>query len=243
MTTTSYFKAIRPDGRDFHSGTVQWAPERVKARKGRVVRHPTATKVGGDPSGYLSVATTPTDCTGMSWPCRLLEVETVDGSGPAMPHPTRLPHKRAAIAWRVVREQDPTLALGPQGAHVAALIERSSHLTRTEVRRLAAARDAAEDATRAARVAARNTRAAAEDAAWAAMWLAWNTRDGAWAATRGTRDAAWAAAGYAAWYAAVGAARALVVRDLIASEHYDALTMPWRQAVGRIHPDDEAVAS
>ena len=24
--TTTYFKAVRPDGTDFHSGTVQWAP-------------------------------------------------------------------------------------------------------------------------------------------------------------------------------------------------------------------------
>lgn len=32
-----------------------------------------------DPSGWLSVATVPTDCTGMRWPCRLLEVEPVGG--------------------------------------------------------------------------------------------------------------------------------------------------------------------
>ena len=34
------------------------------------------------------------------------------------------------------------------------------------------------------------------------------------------------------------AAWALVVRDLITQEHYDALTRPWRTVVGPLHPDD-----
>lgn len=42
----------------------------------------------------------------------------------------------------------------------------------------------------------------------------------------------------AAWYAARDAARALMVRDLIPTERYDALTRLWRTIVGPIHPDD-----
>lgn len=43
----------------------------------------------------------------------------------------------------------------------------------------------------------------------------------------------------AAGYAAKDAAWALVARDLILREYYDALTRPWRDAIGAIHPDDE----
>ena len=55
--------------------------------------------------------------------------------------------------------------------------------------------------------------------------------------------AALAAAWYAAGGAAGGAAWALVTRDLISTEHYDTLTLPWRHAIGRLHPDDAEVAA
>jgi hypothetical protein len=98
-----------------------------------------------------------------------------------------------------------------------------------------AARAAAWDAARAAaRVAARD---AARDAARAAAWDA--ARAAAWDAARA---AAWDAARVAAWDAG-DAARALVVRDLITTDEYDRLTRPWRQAIGRIHPDDAEVAA
>ena len=41
-----------------------------------------------------------------------------------------------------------------------------------------------------------------------------------------------------AWDAVRDAAGALVVRDLIATDHYDILTRPWREVIGPIHPDD-----
>ena len=56
--------------------------------------------------------------------------------------------------------------------------------------------------------------------------------------------AAWDAARDAAWDAAWGvlavedAALALLVRDLLAPEHYRTLTAPWAQVVGPVHPDD-----
>ena len=198
------YKAVRPDGRDFYSGTVRWLPPVGEPLPdgGLVVRHPTARRWanGADAAAYLSVSTVATDCTGMEWPCRLAEVEKVPGYGV---HEVGgdLPHKRASVAWRVVREVDAHLALGPQGVEVAAIIERASRLTADEMTRLYAARDDA------------------RDAAWYAAWYA--ARDAVRAAAR---DAASAAA-------ARDAAIATLARDLITDEHYQALMAPWLEVV------------
>ena len=199
---TTYWKAVRPDGTDFHTGRVLWTPPAGHVGEW-VVRHPTASVIGDGASGYLSVASVPTDCTGMEWPCRLLEVEAV---GEVTTPNLALPHKRAGVAFRVLREARATEALGPQGEHVAALIRSIPDITRTPTERVALAWDAAWDAAR--------------DAAWDAA------RDAAWDAARdAVRDAT----------------LALLVRDLITTEQYDALTRPWRAAVGPIHPDDPAL--
>ena len=101
---------------------------------------------------------------------------------------------------------------GPQGTYVVALIERARRLTPDE----ASALDTARDAT---------------------LVGAWTT---AWRAARAAPpraaelNAAWDAAGHAAGHAAC----ALVVRDLITTNCYDALTRPWRTVIGPIHPDD-----
>ena len=165
----AYWKSVRLDGTDFHTGTVQWAtPGRGRTRP-RTVKHPTAKQVGGDASEYLSASTVPTDCTGMQWPCRLLTVEPVEGHEVTIPEPDTLPHKRASVAWRVTGEVDAYAALGPQSAQIATLIRRAATITEDEARRLRAAWDAAWDAAR--------------GAAW----------DAAWDAARGAaRDAAWA---------------------------------------------------
>ena len=171
---TLYYKAVRPDGTDFRTGTVQWAtPGRGRTRP-RTVKHPTAKQVGADASEYLSASTVPTDCTGMEWPCRLLTVEPVEGHEVTTPDPDILPHKRAAVAWRVTGEVDAYAALGPQAAQVAALIARAATLTEDEARRLRAASRA--DGGGAARGAAR-------DAAWGAAW------DAVWDAARGATRA------------------------------------------------------
>ena len=179
---TTYFKAVRPDGTDFRTGLVQWAPPAGHVGEW-LVRHPTSSEIGNHPSKYLSVATDPTDCTGMRWPGRLLEVEAVGEV--ATPNPD-MPHKRAGVAFRVLREVPATVALGPQGEHVAELIRSIHDITRTPAERVA---------------------------------LAW----------------------YATWDAARDATLALLVRDLITTEDYDALTRPWRTAIGPIHPDDPAL--
>jgi hypothetical protein len=209
----TYYKATRPDGTDFRTGKVRYDV-------GATITHPNPHK--RDASGYLSVATVPTDCTGASWPLRLVEVTAEDVWEDA-----HFPNKRCTHSLTVVRELDPMLALGPQGQAVVALIERCKTLTYDEARELAAARDAAWDAARAA------AWDAARDAAWDAA------RDAAW-------DAAWDAARDAAWDAAWDAARAaaaLLSRDLIdgktfTQEQYDLLTGPWRKVIGPIHPDD-----
>jgi len=255
----TYWKSVRLDGTDFHSGTVQWATPGAGRTLPRTVKHPTAKRVGADASGYLSVSTVPTDCTGMEWPCRLLTVEPVEGHEVTIPNPDTMPRKRASVAWRVTGEADAHAALGPQAAQVAALIARTATLTEDEARRLrtawdavlyaarcaalyaawpasrAAAWDTTQEATwRAARGAAWDT---TQEATWRAAWDASRdaSRDAAW---RASRDASWFAAWDASWYAAC----ALVARDLISTEHYDTLTTPWRTVIGPIHPDDPSLA-
>ena len=184
----TYWKAVREDGTDFYSGTVRWAPEQGDIpAEGIAVAHPTSTAWGGDHSTHLCASTSPTDCTGFKWPCRLLEMEPV-----AEVH-EHAGSKVSALSWRVVRELPAMQALGPQGAAVAALIDGLRRLDAEALARLADARVAARDAAR--------------DAAW---------------------DAAWDAA---------DAAVALVVWDLITSEHRDTLTAPIRTALPDLWAD------
>ena len=212
---TRYFKATRPDGTDFYTGSVDYA---AALASGELVTHPSPGESGA--GGYLSVSVSPSDCTGMSWPCRLFAVEPGD---PWTPDPDEWPSKRACHSLRVVRELPAHEALGPQGVHVAALIDRTRSLTADEADRLAAAWDAAWSAARdAIRGTAWDT---TRDAAWSAA------RDAIWGATR---DTTWAAVRLTVR----DSTRALVVRDLISTEHYDTLTAPWRAVIGRIHPDD-----
>lgn len=213
----TYYKAIRPDGTDWFTGGLRWLPEDgIVPEGGWLVEHPDPGPVGGsDAAGYLSVATVPTDCTGMGWPTRLLRVEPVGDVW--TPHPEDLPRKRAAHAWRVVEERPAHEALGPQGPEVAALLERIWGLTRGEASALSAAwyaaRGAALDAARSAVLDA--ARSAALNAARSTVLDA--TRSDA-------LDAAWGAA----WYTVL----AVLVRDLIAPEQYDILTEPWRTVMG-----------
>ena len=203
--TTTYYKAVRPDGTSFHDPSFRWVPESGPIPDdGLLVSHP--RHLGRrSAAGYLSVSTVPTDCTGMEWPCRLLEVVAVPRRKVITPEPDSLPNKRGASAWLVVDRLDPHLALGPQGPEVAAIIERAGRLTQEEAALLGAARIAA--------------RYAARGAAWGA---AWNAARGA------ARGAAW----YAAWDAARDAAIATVVRDLISPADYQTLAGPWLSVIG-----------
>ena len=151
---SAYWKATRPNGLDFRTGTIDYAGALAT---GEPVMHPTPDLHGGA-SSYLSVATVPTDCTGFRWPCRLFRVEPVgehvaDGS---------YPNKVRVTGLRVIEERPAHEVFGPNGPAVVAVIERAGRLTREEAESLAAAWDAAWDA---ARYAARD---AARDAAWEA---------------------------------------------------------------------------
>ena len=156
----NYYKATRPDGTDFHTGTIDYARA---LETGEVIRHPAKKMIRDEPWTYLSVSVHPANCTGMSWPCRLFRVEPVGRTLKAKISES----KRSCSALRVVEELPAHMALGPQGEEVVALIERCRSLTTEEGRRLDAARNAACDAAwDAARDAARNAaRNAACDAA------------------------------------------------------------------------------
>ena len=171
MSVETYYKAVRPDGTDFYSGRVLWG------QVGEIVRHPAPGSPGGeDAKGYLSVSVSPADCTAMSWPCRLFEVEPVEGVPVWEPTPD-LPSKRASHAWRVVRELPAYEALGPNGVEVAAFLDLLPTLTTTQWSAAlgaalgaagAAALGATWDAAWGAAGAA--ARVAARGAAWAAAW-------------------------------------------------------------------------
>jgi hypothetical protein len=136
-----FFKATRPDGTDFYSGTVAYrVGETVSVFES--ARRRTA-KCCTD--SVLHASTVPVETLiGGKWPCRLFEVtgRPVAEEG----------HKRGFRKLTVLREIDAHLALGPQGEHLAALIQRAGGLSAAG----AAAGDAARDAAReAAREAAR----------------------------------------------------------------------------------------
>ena len=224
----TYWKAVRPDGTDFYTGAVDYAAALVSGEP-----TPALSGEGGFPGpGWYHLATVPTECVGMSWPCRLFEVEPVGDQVVDSEHP----HKIGCAAVRVLAEVDAHVALGPQGVQVAALIGRCATLTADEVSRLNAARGTTSRgvATRdAARGIARGT---ARVAAWDAAL---------YATTPGTsRVAAWDAALDVARDVALGAAWALLLRDRIGHRPgwdqgaYDLLTCPWRSVIGPVHPDD-----
>jgi hypothetical protein len=171
-TRETYYKAARPDGTDFRTGTIHY-------RVGETVRHPDDGLMRPNhPSTYLSVSVELGEVlTGGSWPCCLFRVEPVGDT--VTRTDGQCPFKRGCKALWVAEELPAHLALGPNGEAVAALIDRAGRLTSDDARGLAAARVAA----------------------WAAAWGAARgaARDAAWDVAR---VAAWDAARVAAWDAA-----------------------------------------
>jgi hypothetical protein len=155
---TVYYKATRPDGLDFWTGTIAYRP-------GVTVGHPVsrcyADMRPNDPGTYLSVSTEPGEVlTGGSWPCRVFRVDPVDRT--VARTDGMYPWKRGCVSVRVLEEVPAYVALGPNGERVAALVERVRRLTAEEATQLAAAVGAAWVAARTAAVDA------ARDAAWSA---------------------------------------------------------------------------
>lgn len=231
--STQFFKAVRPDGTDFRTGTIDYAA----ALGAGPITLPTVDDPQCSTGDVLHASTVAAEALSCgSWPCRLflVEGEPVAEKG----------HTRGFFSLRVMEEIDPHHALGPNGMRVARVIEMARSLTEDQARAIHAARGAARDAARdapwgeaweAARDAARATarataRAAARATAGAAAW------DAAWEAARG---AAWGAEREAAWEATGGAAWAAVVRDLISDEHYQILAGHWESVMGPIFEDTE----
>ena len=118
-----------------------------------------------------------------------------------------------------VTDQQLEETYGPNWRYIVALARQAASLTREQAERIGAAWKAAQDA--------------AQDAAYNAAYNAagGNARGVAW---RAAWSAALNAAGYAAGDAAGKAAYALVVRDLICPEHYQAIAGPWESVMGPI---------
>ena len=219
----NYFKAVRPDGTDFHTGTVHWLPADGEPipEGGWLVEHPNPGQVGDrDAAFYLSAATVETDCTGFLWPGRLLSVEPAATMW--TPYPDSFPRVRAAHTWRVIEELPAWQLFGPQGRQVAAIIEQESHLTSSQIEGLTAL-DAALGSARDADLGA--ALVAALDAALVASLEAarYATWDVAW-------DGTWDTARAAARDAALG----WLVKDLISVEDFRTLTGSWTQVMGPI---------
>jgi len=215
--TEIFYKATRPDGTDFRTGTVDYAAYLESGQPLPEIELPEGKKRQCCTGTVYHASIVPAETLiGGSWPCRLFEVTgkpVAEGDS-----------KRGFATLRVVREIEAWRALGPNGEAVAALITRVRQMTAIELSEVAAgyavwnvARGAVWDAVwDVARGAARAAAmAAAGDAAW---YAAWNVaRYAVWGVARG---------------AAEDAAIAFAIRDLISAEHFDTLTRPLLSVIG-----------
>ena len=216
----TYYKATRMDGTDFYTGKIDYTRVPLPQMSGQ----------GEFPgAGWLHLATTPTECVGASWPCRLFEIEP-DNYAQVYQDKSH-PHKIGTTKAFVTREIESWKFFGPQGKEVVALVERAKKLSAEDCKKLDSALDSAwASAWDSARTSAWDS---ARDSAWASAWTsAWDS------ASASARTSAWDSA----WTSALASA-GLVSRDLIGKgkftqEQYDILTIPWRTAIGPIHPDD-----
>ena len=213
---TRYYKATRPDGTDFRTGTIDYAA----ALGGDPITLPETPDPKCCTADVLHASDVPTETLiGGSWPCRLfvVEGEPVAQRG----------HKYGFFSLRVIEDVDARLALGPNADAVIAVIERAAKITSEEAEELAAEREAAGGT--------------AWGTAWYAAWYAERLAaleaagGAAWdAALEAAGGAAWDDVWVTAWEAAGGAAQAVAVRDLISDEDYQALVGPWESVFGPI---------
>jgi len=226
--TTTYFKAVRPDGFDFHTRTIDYGAALLS--ESRTITHPAPKGGARDASFYFSVATVATDCTGFTWMrdggARLLEVEA---TGEAWtPHSGDLPNKRAATGLRIVRELPAHLLFGVEGERIIALIDQFDSLDQP------------------AKIALADEMSRYDSTWWptyrAVAYDGRADRAGLGAARSALRRRL---VGWVDDSAAYSAALALLLRPLIGTVftqgEYDILSRPWRILVGEIHPDDKAV--
>ena len=222
-----FYKAVRPNGKDFHTGTVDYG--KAAKSKSKTITHPAARSGSTSADKYFSVATVATDCTGFSWPARLFEVEAI--GEPWTPHAGNMPNKRAVSGMKILRELPAWQVFGPEGELIVAIITRFNALTDAE------------------RVALRTEYMKTYDTFWAT--------ESAVASDGRADRAGLGAARYAfdvqlvGWVgdcAACGAALAVLIRphigtgkDQFSQSEYDTLARAWRKIIGPIHPADKAV--
>ena len=141
-----FYKATRPDGTDFYTGTIDYAAaletgKRVRPREWTRQQVTISGERFGEwttcSPGVLHASDAPAETLiGGGWPCRLFVVEgnpVIEANG----------HKYGFRQLHVTAELPAWQALGPNGQQVVALIERARILTATELDGLAAARVAA----------------------------------------------------------------------------------------------------
>ncbi len=139
-----------------------------------------------------------------------------------------------------ITDEDLESTFGPNWLGVTRLVRRVAKLDAEEIVSLAAARASAPDATQVAvwgaaqdatQVAAR---ASAQDAAWDAVWDA--AMDAASDAAVDADQLTHLEAGLlAVWRAAAG----IVVRDVITTSQFNAMTQPWVAVLGPTWDEDE----
>lgn len=211
--TTTFYKSIRPDGKDFWTKTIDYA-----SALGGFVAVPAVDHPKCGTSDVLHAAATPIDAlTGGYWPFRLFEVEGEPVAQSGLHY--------GFFKLSVIREVENHLALGPQGKEVIALIERAQTLTQDELKEMDAVWTTLSHT--------------AWDYAWAVSDRDFASDTVGCAVTNIKHDAPWDAR----YVSVIDAGLALIVRDLIGKgeftqEHYDTLSRPWRTVVGPLHPDD-----
>lgn len=110
----TYFKATRPDGTDFYSGTVDYAGALASGKPLKRLTNTAGWYECCSGTVYHAADVPSETLIGGSWPCRLFEVtgRPVAAEG----------HKYGFRSLRVVREIPAWQALGPNGEQVAAFI-------------------------------------------------------------------------------------------------------------------------
>ena len=221
----THFKATRPDGTDFYSGTINYA---AALGSDRLVQHPRPGQIEiKNAATYISVATAATDCTSFTWPARLFSVEPESMSW--TPDKLGMPNKRATHAIRILAELPAWQLFGPRGEGCVSILDRFLTATYDEKFALNAARDSdwwdAWDRLMAVAGGGRAGRAGL-DAAQGALYV---------------RLYGWGGDG-----AAYGAALAVLYSGFpelaLSDKDYAALTAPWRKVIGKAHPNDKLPA-
>ena len=138
--TKTYFKATDTEGRDFHTGTVDYAGHLASGKPLKRLTSDDGVYECCTDTVYHASDTPSETLIGGKFPCRLFEItgRPVAQSG----------RKYGFRSLRVVREVPAWQALGPNGEQVVALIAQAAGATPDQITRLDAARDAVWGAAR-----------------------------------------------------------------------------------------------